>query len=525
MATDDAASRRATISNLKDVVTSVDQKFDSITAKAAKFYTSIQQAADKLKSISGSSGGGGSANTGGGFFGGGMGAGTFGYNAAGRAAIGSEDSDGTLLEGTHKYKYTGFQNALSQFGGGVFKGGAAALAAAGMMAMPSVPDALQLNLLANRQRFYGGAGGITGGFFTSAKLAQMGTATNPMDAAYAANNAMAYGFMPANAGAYGNALGGAALFSNLRPGSGLQGGLQAVGALNQARSVNMLRMIGINVRNNDGTGLRNVEDIVNHLWKILTNANNGKPPTRADISISAMSGNALDSILNQYFSGDENLRFSVLTALIQKASGGGLDIASLEKTGATTRAIRSTAEMNANMLASKQLLSAPILQGMMGANKLGSQVLNLVGKAATSKNALTSGAVSKGVQLAGFADAFSGLGDGAGGLLLGGASKATGSLLGGLATLFPALEGTAAPSGLAGLGAGLTTGALAFESGGLSDVTVGKDVNMNPSNARSLLPATGGQIVINVNMSGDYETGIDAGNAMAKYLLQAAKAS
>ena len=147
----------------------------------------------------------------------------------------------------------------------------------------------------------------------------------------------------------------------------------AVAALNQARSVNRLRMIGINVRSATGEDMMDVSQIIDDLYEKLKVAAGGNI-TEQDIAISAMSGNAIDSILNQYFSGDPVLRQSVLAGLIQKAKTGGAGIESgalkenLISTGGMTNTINSLAARNANSAKLTQAYATPVNEGTIQAN-------------------------------------------------------------------------------------------------------------------------------------------------------------
>jgi hypothetical protein len=228
-------------------------------------------------------------------------------------------------------------------------------------------------------------------------------------------------------------MGGAALFSNLSPGVGLQGGMGAVASLNQARSVNRLRMIGINVRNTDGSGMRDVPAIIDDLYNILKNAAGGELTEQA-IAVSAMSGNALDSILNQYFGDDEVLRQSVLAALVQKARTGGKKMAiagtkeELMGTGGLTQTAISTANRNVLGTRLTQAFSTPVNTGTIQANTAISSLNNLVTN-------MSSNDLIKGVSaLQSFLEVLGGAGGGAGAGLIGlltGVGSDVGSLFGG----------------------------------------------------------------------------------------------
>jgi hypothetical protein len=370
MADNNSSKKLQIVAELKRELKEIDAAFIGIAASSKNFANNIAQAVQNMAKTSG--GGSGSLSSGNNF-----GSGTAGYTA-GSNPTPSSISNASSATQTAAPAGQGFRSnrnssqtnaqaaaASAPSGGGKpnYYGGVAqnmvnvsnmvggvlgAAAAYGTLGAPELSDALQLNLLANRQRFYGGAGTIQQGFAVGKNLSTAGTPTNPLDAALAANAFVGAGIMPSNPG-YGNAMQGAATISNLFPGIGLQGGASAMGALNAPGSVNRLRMIGINVRNNEGTGMRSFNEIIDKLWKILSRAKGGTP-TKDDIAISAMPGNALDSMLNQYFGGNENLKYSVLFALQQKAMGGTLDKMSLQTTGASSKAIESVAGLNTTLL-------------------------------------------------------------------------------------------------------------------------------------------------------------------------------
>ena len=166
---------------------------------------------------------------------------------------------------------------------------------------------------------------------TSARLASQrmnyqGTAISALDAIQAlmagANNGLGPGL--ANHRTIETS---AASVSNIMPGAGLEVGMGAVAALNQGSSVNKLRMIGINVRDQNGF-MRGIEDIARDLWNMLNKTKGGGKTniTERDLAFSLQSGNSLDMLLNQYFSGDPVLRQSVVAYLYQFAKNNGATI-------------------------------------------------------------------------------------------------------------------------------------------------------------------------------------------------------
>jgi hypothetical protein len=271
-----------------------------------------------------------------------------------------------------------YKERIKGFG---FTLGKVGLAAAAFM--PTTQEAVLNQQLSERLRFYGGARNTSSAYEIQGEMSQIGTATSPLDASLAANAGAGMGLLPGlknfrttqtKGGVPTGILGSAALVSNLVPGSGLQGGMGAVSSLNQASSVNMLRMFGIQVRNADGTQMNDVASVVDQLYKILSN--NKGDISEEDIAISAMSGNALDSILRQYFGGDENLRQAVLAGMIQKSKGKSLrkgsfkDKNSLFGTGGLAEGTMSTGNRSSAELKLIQAFTQPTVKGLIGANQL-----------------------------------------------------------------------------------------------------------------------------------------------------------
>jgi len=206
-----------------------------------------------------------------------------------------------------------------------------------------------------------GKGANTAAYDLMRKFSGAGSATSPLDAANAINTGMGSGLLPGLSN-YGvgskigsGILGGAALASNLVGGIGLTGGMQAMASLNQAQSVNMLKMIGVDVRNSNGTGMNDLPSIINKVYEMLKQSA-GHNPTAEDISVSMQPGNALDSLLNQYFGGDSALKDVVLSGLMQQAQSGGASLYSsgtksnIRATGGITNSITSAGYRNTSEL-------------------------------------------------------------------------------------------------------------------------------------------------------------------------------
>jgi hypothetical protein len=400
-----------------------------------------------------------------------------------------------------------FTKILTSFGNG-----ALGLAGAVSMALPTTQEAVDVQALANRMRFYGGTNYNTEAKSMKAQLqtSLMGTATSPEDAALASNYASQRGLMPglANFGAgknYTGIMGGAALASNLTPGLGITGGVGVMAGLNDPKLVNMSRMFGIQTRNKEGTGMVDLPQIIKQLYDILAKAG---PVTPENIAISAMPGNALDSILNQYFGLDPNVRSTVLAGITQLAKNKGsvsslTSKASLTKSGASTDAIASTGFRASTELSLLQAYSGRTTTNLIGTNNVLNDIYKGVAKTATGN-----GASDKATQmisnLSTILETFGGARNGAGQLLVDTMFDLTGD------------AATGAFNGLKGgnfLGKALTVGGIglgayggyklnqkfsnSFANGSVKDpLGIGVETGVKPTNPGQLFT---GAITINVS--------------------------
>lgn len=260
--------------------------------------------------------------------------------------------------GTNQQGQANWNWVSSAFGRGV---------ASLMALLPSGQETVQMGSIAERMRFYSSNLGNNGGnnplsatnnkplyqYSIMNNAMRMGTAITPDDVAQAVNMGANYGFSTGlknfNAGTgFAGILGGAALASNLAPGIGITGGMGVMANINQAQNVNMLRMLGIQVRGQNGATMNDLPQIIEQLYGILTR--NNPSPTPEDIATSLMPGNALDSLIKQYFGNDENTRKVIVSGLIQRIKSGNLRTSgtrsALGLTGGTTTAIASLGMRN-----------------------------------------------------------------------------------------------------------------------------------------------------------------------------------
>lgn len=324
----------------------------------------------------------------------------------------AEENDGSQSSG-------GGKNILLGIAKGVFKVGGMA-----MQAMPSVQQAFEQDLLRSRFGFFGGQNANA----TQMQMARQGTTTDPLDAARASMIGATQGLMPGLKN-FSSIASSAATVSNLMPGVGVSGGMQAMAALNQGRNVNMLRMIGVNVRGSDGLQ-RSFEDIANDLWKNINSQKSGTSKiSKEDLSLSLQPGNALASMMDQYFGNDPVLRQGVISALYQKAGGGTFTKDSITQSGATTSAVNSQSDRYAASLNVNQALAPSILTGFEKANELLADASNKLADAARSAgiigDAIRAAATGKG-----FVDTIATSGNGAGAAGLGMAGSLLGTAFG-----------------------------------------------------------------------------------------------
>jgi hypothetical protein len=151
---------------------------------------------------------------------------------------------------------------------------------------------------------------------------------------------------------------GVAAASNLVPGMGFEGTMRAYGSMQQGRNVNMLRGIGIQLRDDNGN-MKPPDQIIDDLWKKICRDyagayGAGKTPSKQEVQIGLQPGNSMDSMLDMYFGNDPMAKQMVANGLLYKAEtgGGAISKAKLTELGATTEA--TNAFSNRNAAAAKQ---------------------------------------------------------------------------------------------------------------------------------------------------------------------------
>ena len=260
------------------------------------------------------------------------------------------------------------QQAAAEAAGGmsfgkIVKAAAYTLAGVGAVAAQALPtnqQAVERSVTETRLNFARGRGDSRS---MVQSMMNAGLGTSPEDGNRAA-------MMGLSAGMVGqSAMNAASQFSNLAPGIGLQGGMNAAIGLNQAASVNKLRMVGINVRGADGN-MRKPEEIANDLWKQMTAAAGGKKITKDAIMFSLQPGHALGSYINQYFSANPELRMAIINALLAKADGVALDKESLRAAGLIDPYMDSEGRKAAESNAMGGAVVDEQIKGIMEANNI-----------------------------------------------------------------------------------------------------------------------------------------------------------
>lgn len=196
-------------------------------------------------------------------------------------------------------------------------------------------------------------------------MAKGGAPNDKMDAFNALAAAQSYGINGPNfmqrAGTNdqfeGSVMSGISNVSNLTPGMGLEGTTRAYGGMQRGRSVNMLRGVGIKIRDENGN-MKPMDVIIDDLWtKICRDVmKDGKgKPTEQEMLIAFQPGNSMDSMVQNLFGDDPLVYTSIKNGLIYKAKTGG---ASINRDGA------NDAGMTTNAVQTRQQSMALGTQGL-----------------------------------------------------------------------------------------------------------------------------------------------------------------
>jgi hypothetical protein len=236
--------------------------------------------------------------------------------------------------------------------------------------MYSVSDMVESQLLMQRASYFagGGAGSAQNMMGMQTSLASRGVTSgaNPaMDAMQAMVAAQDYGLTGAKN--FNQNMMGIANVSNLVPGLGLEGTTRVAGLMQQGSSVNMLKGIGIQLRDDQGNMVP-IDKVIDQVWEKITSdykrATGKSGVTLEMVKIGLQPGNSLDAMLSKFFGSDPMLRNTIMNGLIYKAQGGGaISQEGVSALGGNTEAILS---MNSKNAASAQLLGQFSEQGSAG---------------------------------------------------------------------------------------------------------------------------------------------------------------
>ncbi len=187
-------------------------------------------------------------------------------------------------------------------------------------------------------------------------MAKGGAPNDKMDAFNALAAAQSYGINGPNfmqrAGTNdqfaGSVMSGISNVSNLTPGMGLEGTTRAYGGMQRGRSVNMLRGVGIKIRDESGN-MKPMDVIIDDLWtKICRDVmKDGKgKPTEQEMLIGFQPGNSMDSMVQNLFGDDPLVYTAIKNGLIYKAKTGGAAITrdGANQAGMTTNAVQERQE-------------------------------------------------------------------------------------------------------------------------------------------------------------------------------------
>ena len=287
------------------------------------------------------------------------------------------------------------------------------------MGLPTVQQSVEYEYNRNRAAFagFGGEGSRDSQENNvrnmATDLGKKGVQTSATDVVEALNSSRSLG---TNITGIGNSL---ALASNLTPGIGFGGAASALTGLNAARNVNYLKVIGVNVRDAATGTMRDLKLIVEDLWSTLNKQKRGGSAiTKKDLHMSLQPGNALDSLLEQYFGNDPMTRKIIEDGLFAKASGV-VDLGSQEQlsaAGVIPDGIKSKAKRDASASNLLGQFTDSIVQGFETANKVASTFSDVMVKISNIPGFKQLSMLFAGGK--GFADTVTGFAGGVGGELL-----------------------------------------------------------------------------------------------------------
>lgn len=217
-------------------------------------------------------------------------------------------------------------------------------------------ESVEAQLLMSRTGYFTGQGYDKTNAL-QATLAKQGTVNNKMDVMRGLSAAQGAGITGPNVvaanGSMSSVASGVASASNLVPGMGFEGTMRAYASMQQGRNVNMLRGIGIQLRDDQGN-LKPPDQIIDDIWKKICRDyaaayGSGKKPSKQEVQIGLQPGNSMDSMLDLYFGNDPMAKQLVANGLLYKAEtgGGAISKSKLTELGATTEATNAFSARNA----------------------------------------------------------------------------------------------------------------------------------------------------------------------------------
>lgn len=276
----------------------------------------------------------------------GGGGGGGGYTTSGRYELPGPSNNLIAPDVSGGGGFTGNTNLtdfVKRFGGGALF---ASTLASGALKSPA--DTVEAQLLMQRSSYFsGGRAGYEDINKLQAQMSARGMAIDHFDSMRALAAAQAAGITGPNitqaGGNYGSVAMGVSAASNLLPGIGTEGTMRAFASMQQPRNVNMLRGIGIRLRDEKGN-LKPPNEIIEDLWaKICRDYAQaygaGKKPSEREVLIGLQPGNSMDTMLDQYFGNDPLAKQLIANGLLFKAKGGKeMTPQAMEALGATTSA-------------------------------------------------------------------------------------------------------------------------------------------------------------------------------------------
>ena len=272
--------------------------------------------------------------------------------------------------------------------------------------LPGVGDAIAMDYMINRTRFYGGGGGTPSGdrsYQTTSQstglnppapgtahaqalevqrrqqlMASSGIVTDPLDAAKALLAAQSSGI--GQSFLNDRTIRGVGAMSALTPGVGAERSMQAMAAMQAPRSVNMLAFMGIQARDPVTGQPKDPKQVAEQLWQKMEREKMGKEPTTTeDLDYGFLPGNSLDSMMRMYFGQDEVLISQIKAYFYAKAAGvTKITKKQLKKYGALTGYIESQSRRTEEAATTLQQVSGAEAKGAAAANVVATGFANVM---------------------------------------------------------------------------------------------------------------------------------------------------